>query len=518
MEAFRQPLTALALLVIAAVSIALSLGDPPPQIGPLAALGWAALIAHVWQTSRRDATTIAAAGLLLTAVILARGGAFDETVTELREAMSGERMRGVVEARVIGVGPRTPNGDTLEVEIERRDGASFEAGAPRVQLFVPPEAGAARGGEATALPGDRIEGFVRFEPYPERALPGQPSLSRQMAYRGIAARAAALEPIEVTPDDPSLAEAIARRLVRTRLAFEHHLLESLGAERAPLAIALTTANKSYLEPEVSEPFRRTGTGHLLAISGLHLGVLAALLWWLFGRLVDRSRWLLRRFGRRRACGLAVMVALGAYVALIGAPVSAVRAWVAVSLGIGALLLLRPICPFHALAAAALGLMAWNPMVVTQLGFQLSFAATLGILLFVRFRPPILEPPAAIMDEPEPALRRWLRRLGLFVGVSTSATLATWPVVAANLGQVQVAGLWTNLFATPVVSALLFPALVVGVIASLVWQPAGVWILELAVDGLLVLRDVLAAVAELPASRIITGVPPAWAIVAMVAGV
>lgn len=449
-------------------------------------------------------------------------------------AWLGERrVRGVVVGQVKGAPRRSASGWTLEIALERIDRRRMPADRPRVRLFVPADVehppDRARGAPP-ALPGDRVEVFARLEHYPSKRFSRLRAPRTTMAGRGIDARATALEPLQVRPGPAGL----ERRLARWRARFEARLLDGpqlgdpplgdqplgdqpLDRQQAALAVALTTGNRAFLDPAIVAPFRQTGTSHLLAISGLHLGVLAALVWWAIGLVVGRLPWLLRRFGRRRVCGLAVIACLGCYVLAIGAPVSAVRAWVGLSVGVGALILLRPVCPFHALALAALVLVVWQPAVVLDLGFQLSFAATLAILLFLRCRPPILEPPEQLLGDPEPSWHRRLRRLGLFVGVSTSATLATWPIVAAHFGVVPAAGLWVNLVVTPLVSALLFPALVAGALLSLIVPPIGLWLVAISTEAILAMGAALAWVADLPGAQWVTGAVPGWASLALAVG-
>ncbi|MFW6057987.1 MAG: ComEC/Rec2 family competence protein, partial [Persicimonas sp.] len=374
-------------------------------------------------------------GVLLVGSAAETGPATERLITVVSDTREDDqRLRAVVAGRVEQVGPGSVRGQSIDLAVERLDRIEFGADRPTVRLFVPIDFNEM----PAALPGDRVEVFARLDLYPGQAFSRRRPVREIMAGRDLHVRATALEPLNVSDGHVGegarmqIFDGLARRLVISRTRFERRLLDGLDTEHAALAVALSTGNRNYLEPAFVEPFQRTGTSHLLAISGLHLGVLAALLWWAIGLGANRCPWLLRRFGRRRVCGLAVMVLLGVYVLAIGAPVSATRAWVAIALGICALMLLRPVCPFHALAAAALGLVAAQPAVVAELGFQLSFAATASILVFLRFRPDVLEPPDDLFGAPEAALGRRLRQIGLFVGVSTSATVGTWPILAAHL--------------------------------------------------------------------------------------
>src|SRR5690554_2506175 len=448
------------------------------------------------------------------------------------------RVRGELRVRVLQTPQRTPTGWSIGVEVLELDGHRPQADRLRLTLFLPNDFSNIPSSTALhppALAGDHIMVFARLERYPKRAFPRLRAPRERMAALGVDARAVALEPIVVEPlalQALDLGRSIAgfvkyplyaprpmtlfwRTMGRSRTYFEGHLLRGLSGQNAALALALTTANRSYLEPETVTPFKQTGTSHLLAISGLHLGVLAAIVWGLTGAVVGRAPGLLRRFGRRRVCGVAVIVLLGCYVLLIGAPISAIRAWSVLTVGVGALLMLRPLCPFHALSAAAIGLTLWQPAVVVDLGFQLSFAATLGILLFLRFRPAILNPTDDLLGAPEPRWQQRARAAGLFVGVSTSATCATIPTLAAQFGEVALCGFWVNLVVTPFVSAVVFPILVGGAFLSMLLPGPGFWVIARSTDILLAMRPVMDAAARLPGSQWVTGSAPWWAVIALV---
>lgn len=233
------------------------------------------------------------------------------------------------------------------------------------------------------------------------------------------------------------------------LAFRGRIQERLAllfGERAPVVEALVLARREGVAPELREAFARSGTAHLLAISGFHVGVVAGLLYTL-----------LRRSGRSRERS-ALLAAVGAwvYVLGIGAPHAAARAAALVSAGAAARMRGRPVHPAGALAAAALLLVALDPESTGAVGFQLSFAGAAGLLLM---RPPV---------------ERWFRHLGgerlpawgvdaLAAGVA--ATVATTPLAAWYFNQVPLLGIPATLVVGPVV-ALAIP----GVFLALLLHP------------------------------------------------
>lgn len=433
------------------------------------------------------------------------GGGADHDVEALRERVSEERVRGVVQGRVVEAPEPLRKGWGVSIEVTAVDGSAVEP-ASILRLFVPPDRLETPN---PPLPGDRVRVFAQLEPYPARKFPGLNARRDRMARRGVAVRGVAEDTVEVTGRFGGFYEAMARRLASRRVAYLQDLYRRASSPSVSYAAAMTAGARGLLSDEQTEPFRRTGTGHLLAISGLHLGILAAMLWRAFGYLAGLAPALLRRWGRRRVCAGPVLGVLGAYVWAIGAPVSAVRAFVMVAAVVGALAVARPVDSLHGLGAAAVVLIADDPARVCTLGFQLSFAATGAILWFLERRPRSLRPDPT-GAEPESRFERWRRRGGLAAGVSLSATLATWPVLLAWHGWVPVDAVWVNLVVTPVVSALLVPVLFGGAAVAFVAPTVGVAVLEVGGEAMAGCAAVLRWIAARPPYALVLGRLPALA--------
>ncbi len=218
-----------------------------------------------------------------------------------------------------------------------------------------------------------------------------------------------------------------RTRVRAALAAR---LTALYGRRAPLVIALVLGDRHGIARELRDTFADAGLAHLLAISGLHVGVVAL---WL--------SLLLQPLGRR-AASVVGTAAVWAYVALLGFPAAATRAAAFIAfLAVARLRQRHP--PFTAmLASAVLFLLAVDPATVTAVGAWLSVTAVWGTYRGARL-----------------AGRRWRG-----IGVSVGATLATAPITAYVFGAVAPIGIAVNLVAIPLM-ALAVP----GIFASLAWS-------------------------------------------------
>jgi competence protein ComEC len=222
-----------------------------------------------------------------------------------------------------------------------------------------------------------------------------------------------------------------------------------GRGRA-LYAALLAGDPSGLDPRSVEAWRRTGTWHVLVVSGYHIAAAAVAAAWILGRAGAGPR--------ARALGAAGTAA--AYAAATGFGTPALRALVAVALVAFAPLLRRRADPFHALCVAAGVLLAHRPAVLSEPGFQLSFAAVLGLLrlspavgtlLFARRR--------FLRRFPVPAADRSLRRrLGDALERGLPAALGAWaataPILVHQFGTFSPVTPLANLLIVPLSTALL----------------------------------------------------------------
>jgi competence protein ComEC len=266
-----------------------------------------------------------------------------------------------------------------------------------------------------------------------------------------------------------------RRVQRARGAAQERIRRLYG-DRAPVAEALLLARSTALDPDLRDRFARAGLSHLLAISGLHVGLIAGGLL-LLGNLL--------RLPRRRAALLAAGATV-AYVGFLGAPHAASRAALQVVLLLSARMLQRPARPFALLAAAALILLALDPLAILDAGFQLSFAGAAGLVALRQ----------QLQTALPTSLGRYLRD-GLVTSIA--ATAATAPIAALHFGLVAPAGILANFAAVPL-TALAVPAMVLSIAASaLSWDLA--LLLAGGADLILALLEATASLAAaLPAGH------------------
>ncbi len=225
--------------------------------------------------------------------------------------------------------------------------------------------------------------------------------------------------------------------------------KALTVPRSALAQALLLGKRGRIPDDVVEDFRATGTAHLLAISGLHVGIALFM-------ATGLASWLLGRRGQLYL--LLPLACIWLYVLLSGWPVSVLRAAIMGSVYLCALALGRPRSAFPALALSAVVMVMVEPNIVRQVSFQLSFAAVAGIALVMPYYSRLQE---LLHPQGRPATtwrRLWRSQVVAWLSggmlVSAAATLATWPIVALSFDRLPLAGILVTLLALPALPYIL----------------------------------------------------------------
>ncbi len=256
-----------------------------------------------------------------------------------------------------------------------------------------------------------------------------------------------------------------------RRALGRSLEQSLPPTEAALARALLLGLRGQLPDTVVENFRQSGTSHLLAISGLHLGILLLM-------TVGVLHWALGRHTPIPV--LLALVAVWLYVLVSGAPVSVVRAAIMGSVYLAALGLGRPresLLP--ALALSVVVMTALDSGAASRISFQLSFAAIAGIALALPWQDTLSRSIASRVEQTgwrwSPLAGTALAWLASGVLISVAATLATFPLVALNFGRLPLLGIPATILATPLLPFALAGGLITalaGLVHPLVGQLVG----------------------------------------------
>ena len=209
--------------------------------------------------------------------------------------------------------------------------------------------------------------------------------------------------------------------------------------------ALTLGYKDDIDPEIRRHFQASGAAHVLAVSGLHTGILYGLVLWLL-TLGGRFKPLYEnRLGRCIISGVVIAVMWG-YAWLTGMTPSVVRAVTMVTIFEVGRMLYRPAFSLNTIAAAAVLILAARPTDLWSVSFQLSFAATAAIVVMAKNLTPTLPSKEGIFKQ------IGLYFLGIII-VSLAAQIGTLPITMFYFGQISCYFLLTNLIVLPLATVL-----------------------------------------------------------------
>lgn len=242
---------------------------------------------------------------------------------------------------------------------------------------------------------------------------------------------------------------------------------SLPGETGAFAAAVMTGDRSGMGQDTLQALRVSNLAHLLAISGLHMGLLSGFVFGLFRLILAAVPVVgLRVPAKKLSAGLALVVAAG-YLALSGGNVATERAFVMVAVVLAAVILDRRALTLRAVAVAALIILTLRPEALMGPGFQMSFAATTALVAVFGW----------LRDADLPSLPRWLTPVAAVIVSSGVAGLATAPLGAAHFNQFAHYGLIANLLSVPLMGTIVMPSAVLAVcLLPFGLEGVGLWLM------------------------------------------
>jgi competence protein ComEC len=248
-------------------------------------------------------------------------------------------------------------------------------------------------------------------------------------------------------------------LLDFRTTAHRTIMRLLPDPQASLLAGILLGIETGISPEVRDAFNAVGATHVIAISGSNLAILGGLIMSL-ARRVMRERW----------AAVVTIVGILTYSIFVGADAAVLRAAIMVTLGLVAAQLGRQTWAFTSIAFAALLMTAINPLTVWDVGFQLSFLATLGLVLYVEPLQNWLAKGLSKLLSAENAQQVIAAISDAFV-VTVAAQITTTPIMAYYFGRFSALSLPVNFLIIPAQTPLMVLG-GLGVIAALIIWPLG----------------------------------------------
>lgn len=373
------------------------------------------------------------------------------------------RYYGPVEGRVVSV-DRSPT-DALRLTLDqvRLDRVSPAKTPVRIRISI-------RGQERVPAPGARIMTTAHLLPPQGPAEPGGFDFSRHAWFKRLGALGYTRVPV-LLAEEPGSGVPVERY----RRALAQYLQQKISGDTGGFAAAITAGDRSGVEEQTLIALRQSNLAHLLAISGLHMGLLTGFVFGSVRLLFCLMPPLALRWPVKKLAALAALTAGAGYLLLSGGNVATERAFIMVSVMLGAVLLNRRAITLRAVAAAALIVLLRRPESLLSPGFQMSFAATAALVAVF----------AALRNTEAGLGPRWFRPVAALVISSAVAGAATAPFAAAHFNSVPHYGLAANLLAVPVMGSVVIPAAVLSLcLTPFGLEQAGLTVMRWGLDWIL----------------------------------
>jgi competence protein ComEC len=447
--------------------------------------GWPALAVLVTAAALCLATAtrtgLAARMLLVLAACLAAGVvAGSLRASAVAAPVLAHTMTVAVEGRIVGID--RSSSDRLRVTLSDvvLHGVEPEATPAQVRVSVhestPVEA---------IVPGMRIIGQARLSP------PSAPSEPGGFDFRRLAwfARLGAVGYTNTPMVEIEAPERLtgSERVLTLRLALSETIQEAIPGRNGGFASAILTGDRSGIDPVALEHLRATNLAHLLAISGLHMGLLTGFVFALLRYGLALVPVLALRLPVKKiAAGTALAAGLG-YLVLSGANVATQRAFVMTAVVLVAVMIDRPAITLRSVAIAAAIVLIIRPESLVEAGFQMSFAATTALVAtfdWLRGQ--------AWWRETQGHSWRFVRPVIGVAATSTIAGVATAPISAFHFNIMSQYGLIANVLAVPAMGLMVMPAAVLAGMAGLVGLAApALWLMDAGIGYILAIAEFVA---------------------------
>ena len=354
--------------------------------------------------------------------------------------------------------------------------------------------------EAVLRPGLRITGYARLSPPPAPAEPGGFDFRRIAWFDGLGAVGYTRTPmLEAWSGEGDLGGGWQQQVFAVRMALSRAIQAAIPGRNGGFASAILTGDRSGVDPDALAALRAANLAHLLAISGLHMGLLTGFVFALVRYGLALAPGVALHHPTKKIAALVALAAGAAYLLVSGANVATQRAFIMTAVVLFAVLIDRPALTLRAVALAAMIVLAIRPESLTEAGFQMSFAATTALIAAFEWLRG-----QGWWRETQAARWRFVRPILGVAVTSFVAGVATAPISAFHFNVLSRYGLLANVLAVPTMGLVVMPAAVLaGLLAPVGFAAPALLAMDLGLDYILKVAEFVAgldgAVRPIPAA-------------------
>ena len=306
-------------------------------------------------------------------------------------------------------------------------------------------------------PGERIRFPARLRVFKNFNNPGRYDYELAMGIKGFSCAASVSDGRRIVPMGRGHLGFPLDILEKARRPIRDFFRENLSPQSEALFRALILGERQDISPQLRETFNIAGLGHILAVSGLHIGLVAWLAFFLFKKLLSLSYRLTLQCDIRKLAAALTFFPVVAYTFLAGFQVSSQRAMTMALVYLWSMILGREKETWSTFALAALMVLAVDPHSLFSLSFHLSFCAVIGI---VWLAPGIYEKISAPLNK-DPKEKRIIDGLYVYfaglVAVTLSAMIFLLPIIAFYFHRISLIAILANLTVVPILGLWIIPA-------------------------------------------------------------
>lgn len=383
----------------------------------------------------------------------------------LAEPVLGWRYYGPVEGRIVGLDRSASDAVRLTLDhVVLRDTAPERTpGRVRVALH----------GQAAAYapaPGETVGLTAHLAPPSGPVEPGGFDFQRHAWFQGIGAVGYSRTPVVLLRPPEG-----GQVLFKTRMALSQRVQSLLPGETGAFAAAIMTGDRSGMGQDTLTALRVSNLAHLLAISGLHMGLLAGFVFGVLRLALAAVPGVGLRWPVKKIAAVGALAAAAGYLALSGGNVATERAFIMVAVMLLAVLADRRALSLRGVALAACIILVLRPEALLGPGFQMSFAATTALVAVF----------SSLNEHHYRWGATWLRPVFALLVSSGVAGLATAPIAAAHFNQIAHYGLIANLLSVPLMGTFVMPmAVLSALLMPLGLDGLALWVMGWGLDWIL----------------------------------
>lgn len=349
--------------------------------------------------------------------------------------------------------------------------------------------------------------------FPNRSLPilNGFKLDRKYFYEGLSAVGFANSEVFVIDCPNKQKTGFIADINNLRQLIINYIGHVLPSQQAGVADALLVGEKTHILPQITDNYRNSGLAHFLSVSGLHLGSIAALVFFIVRFLVALFPFIALRVDSKKIAALIAIIFSALYLLISGMAIPAQRAFIMTTIVLVGVIFNRQAISMRMVCLAALIILIMEPQTLVSVSFQMSFAAVYALVAFYETYNTKLSAYAPRRG----ILSKFLWYLCTIVLADLIASLATLPLALYHFHRVAVYTSLGNLLAGPLIGFWLMPAVLLCLLTiplHLAYYP-----LKILGFGIEILNHITDYVSHLPHSVWLSDALPFWGLILIIIG-